>query len=157
MTGLFGDDIKEVTFQDGDFLFHEGEKSFHFYILHEGEVEIFRTKDDKKLPLAIIETGHSIGEFAMIDRLPRSASAQAIGTVRTTCVSEHAYQQLLSELPEWAVSVMKGLVERLRQTNDIIRRHGIVDDKVKRQAESVEYNSTITVLDEAPFLNRDEN
>jgi CRP/FNR family cyclic AMP-dependent transcriptional regulator len=134
--------IKPVRFSAGHILFRENDQSFHFYIIQEGEVEIFKTSDDgSKVPLAVVTQGASIGEFAMIDRLPRSATAVALTEVSAVEVSEAAYRQLLEDLPDWAVSVMKALVERIRHTNEIIRRAHTVDKNIKREIASVEYDS----------------
>lgn len=114
--------IEQVQFRAGDILFQEDETSFHFFIIQEGEVEIFkRGPGGEELQLAKVTAGNSLGEFAMLDRKPRSASARAITDIVAARVSPEAYDQLLSELPDWAVSVMRALVERVRHTNDIVR------------------------------------
>ncbi len=127
-----------VNYEPGEFLFHENEPGHFFLIIQQGEVEVFRTsRDQKKVPLAIVGSGQSLGEFAAIDKKPRSASAQALTSVEAVKISEEAYHQLLSELPEWASCVLTSLVERLRQTNDIVRRYGIVDEKLMVEIESI--------------------
>lgn len=148
-------DIEEVIFQPGEFLFHENEQSFHFFIIQEGQVEVFKTSQEgEKLPLAVVRESTSIGEFAMIDRLPRSATAQALTVVRAAKISDGAYQELLRELPDWAISVMKALVERLRHTNEIIRRSHIVDKTLRQEIQAVEYDPDAnTITDENPLLN----
>lgn len=134
-------DIQEVEFNPGDILFNENEQSYHFFIIQEGQVEVYKTSPvGKRIPLAVVGEGTSIGEFAMIDRRPRSATAQALTTVRAAKVSEAAYQQLIAELPDWAVAVMRSLVERLRHTNDIVRRAGVVDTRVQQEIASAEYD-----------------
>lgn len=149
--------IETVTFNPGDILFQENEKSFHFFIIQEGQVEVFKTSSDgQKLPLAVVKEGTSIGEFAMIDRNPRSATARALTVVQAAKVSEAAYQQLLSELPDWAVSVMGALVDRLRQTNEIVRRSGIVSPSVKREIESIEFDPEAGTMTGVPMLGGEE-
>ncbi len=133
--------LKLVTFKAGDILFREGEQSYHFYILQEGSVRIFReTEDGRQVELAVVSEGSSIGEFAMIDRLPRSASAEAVTDVKAVEVSEEAYQTLLAELPDWAVAVLKALVERLRHANDVIRKIQSIDQTIKDQITSAEFD-----------------
>jgi CRP/FNR family cyclic AMP-dependent transcriptional regulator len=118
----YGQQIEQVQFRTGEILFQEDETSFHFFIIQEGEVEIFkRGPAGEEVQLAIVTAGNSLGEFAMLDRKPRSASARAITDIVAARVSPEAYNQLLSELPEWALSVMRALVERVRLTNDIVR------------------------------------
>jgi CRP-like cAMP-binding protein len=147
-------EIEDFLFQPGDYLFEENELSYHFYVIQKGQVEVFKTgPDGQRIPLAVVGEGTAIGEFAMIDHKPRSASARALTEVSAAHVSEQTYQQLLRELPDWAVAVMKALVERLRQTNDIIRRAGIVDKKIVREIEAVEYDpDASTLMDETPDL-----
>lgn len=117
-----GQQIEKVEFRAGDILFQEDEISFHFFIIQEGEVEVFkRGPAGEELQLAKVTPGNSLGEFAMLDRKPRSASARALTDIVAARVSPEAYEELLDELPEWAVSVMRALVERVRHTNDIVR------------------------------------
>ncbi|MDZ4082895.1 MAG: cyclic nucleotide-binding domain-containing protein [Bdellovibrionales bacterium] len=121
-SGQQSEQIEQVQFRAGDILFQGDETSFHFFIIQEGEVEIFkRGPGGEELQLAKVSAGNSLGEFAMLDRKPRSASARAITDIVAARVSPEAYEQLLSELPDWAVSVMRALVERVRHTNDIVR------------------------------------
>ncbi len=140
------DEIIPVVFSPGQILFRENEQSYHFYIIQEGRVEVFKTAPNgTKVVLAVVAEGTSIGEFAMIDRHPRSATAQAIDEVRAVKVSEAAYEKLLNDLPDWAVAVMKALVERLRQTNEIIRKSQVTET-VKREIENVEYDTNASAV-----------
>jgi CRP-like cAMP-binding protein len=96
--------------------------------------------------LAKVGPGSSIGEFAMLDRKPRSASARALSPVTAARVSPEAYDQLLNELPDWAVSVMRALVERLRFTNDIVRtlqrsKTGVLGAEDRQALISAEFDS----------------
>lgn len=134
-------EVEEIEFKAGEYLFHENDKSFYFYIIQEGEVEVYKTgRDNKKIPLAVIESGQSIGEFAMIDKSARSATARALTDLVCIKISEDAYETLLKELPVWATAVMEGLVQRIRHTNDIIRRYGIVDEKIMLKIEAIEFD-----------------
>lgn len=151
------DSIETVEFQPGEILFLEGEKTFHFYIIQSGEVEVYKSMaTGKKVPLAVVTDGAALGELAMFDRRPRSATAKALGFVTAAKVSEEAYKKLLEELPEWAVAVMGSLVDRLRQTNEIVRSAGIVDARIQSKIDSIEYdNEGGTVIEETPFLRAD--
>lgn len=145
--------IRQIVFKPGDILFRENDNSFQFYILQDGIVEIYKTSPDgQKIILAEAGEGTSIGEFAMIDRRPRSATAQAKTEVTAIEVSEDGYQKLLSELPEWAVAVMRGLVERLRNANEIIRRsqEGL-DQKTKQEIASAEYDPDSSTVTKTPY------
>lgn len=148
--------IKTVKFQPGEYLFREGEQSYHFYVIQSGEVEIFKSgPDHSKVPLAIVDSGHSVGEFAMIDRAPRSASAQALTQVEAALISETAYQELFSELPDWAVAVMKAMVDRLRKTNEILRQSGSIDKQLQDRISNAQFDPDAdTVIDENTLLKK---
>lgn len=115
--------IDKVVLQPGEFLFHENENSFHFFIIQEGEVEVFKAGHGAAdVILAKVGPGNSLGEFAMLDKQPRSASARALTPVSAARVSAEAYSDLLDELPDWAVAVMRSLVERIRASNEVVKR-----------------------------------
>ena len=138
---MSSDGIEDVVFRAGEALFEEHEESFHFFVIQSGQVEIYKTGPDaQKIPLAVINPGVSIGEIAMLDGHPRSATARALTVVHASKVSADVYQQLISELPDWAIAVMKGLVERVRHNNETIRRSGIVDRQLTREIKDAEFD-----------------
>ncbi|ASD63102.1 Crp/Fnr family transcriptional regulator [Bdellovibrio bacteriovorus] len=114
--------IVKETYKPGDFIFFEGDIENHFYIVESGVVNIF-TKDQmgKRIPICDIVDGESFGEFALISKSPRSASAQAVTDVILVKVSEEGFQQLLSELPTWAECMLKSFTDRLQNMTEKIR------------------------------------
>lgn len=115
-------DISRESFKPGDYIFFEGDIDFHFYIVESGEVQIFtKTKDGKRVDLLTLTEGESFGEFALLDRAPRSASAQALTETIVIKVSDKGYEQLLSELPTWASSMLRSFANRLRRNTDILK------------------------------------
>lgn len=113
--------VKE-SFNANDYIFFEGDLESHFYIVESGEVQIFtKNKTGKRVDICKIEPGESFGEFALLDKKPRSASAQAVTDVVLIKVSENGYDTLLSELPIWASSMMKSFITRLRNMNQMLK------------------------------------
>ena len=68
----------ERHYQEGNFLFREGDAGSSMYVILDGAIRI-----SKYIPgggeeaLAILERGDFLGEMALIDGLPRSADARA--------------------------------------------------------------------------------
>lgn len=114
--------IVKESYQPGDYIFFEGDIEHHFYIVESGVVNIF-TKDQmgKRIHICDITDGESFGEFALISKMPRSASAQATTDVVLVKVSEEGFQQLLSELPTWAECMLKSFTDRLQNMTEKIR------------------------------------
>jgi len=150
-----GNKLEAVEFNVGDSLFREGEKSFHFYIIRRGEVEVYkRSSEGKKLPIATVEEGQSIGELAMLDHQPRSASARALTKVSAILVSEDAYRELLDDLPEWARAMLESLADRLRKTNDIIKKNTNNDLALRLDVASCEFKTDTNTSITADSLSR---
>jgi len=115
----------EITleeFHPGQYIFFEEDLDYHFYIIDDGQVQIF-TKDDqgKRVPLVALGPGESFGELAMIDRSPRSASAQALKFTKVFKISESGYQNLISELPDWSQALLKSFASRIRRMNKTLK------------------------------------
>lgn len=117
-----GSAITKESYQAGDFIFFEGDIETHFYIIESGVVQIFtKNRDGKRIDICKIEEGESFGEFALLDRQPRSASAQALTPVTLVKVSPEGYEQLLADLPVWATSMMKSFMVRLKNMTTSIK------------------------------------
>lgn len=114
--------LQTENFAPGEFIFFEGDIDYHFYIVQTGQIQIF-TKDSsgQRINIATIEPGESFGEFAMLDQSPRSASAQALTNVSVYKITEEGYEQLLSELPIWASSMLRGFAVRLKKMNKALK------------------------------------
>lgn len=110
------DQITKVSYKPGDYIFFEGDIESHFYIIESGLVQIFtKSHDGKRINICDINAGESFGEFALLDQKPRSASAQAITDVTLVRVSAQGYEELLQDLPIWAVSMLKSFADRLKK------------------------------------------
>jgi CRP/FNR family cyclic AMP-dependent transcriptional regulator len=108
-------EVVKETYQPGDYIFFEGDIDFHFYIIEQGKVQIFtKNKAGSRVDISTIEEGESFGEFALLDKEPRSASAQALTECVLVKVSEKGYHQLLEELPVWASSMLQSFSQRLK-------------------------------------------
>jgi len=108
---------KYQTFAPGQAIFREGEAGDSLYIVAEGQVDIM-------LGARILETvgpGGILGELALIDDKPRSASAIA----RTECllapVNREHFLALVQRTPLFALQVMRAIANRLRRTTDLLR------------------------------------
>ena len=114
-------DVSRESFKPGQFIFLEGDRDLHFYIVEEGTVEIFSSAGGKHLKISEVSAGDSFGEFALLDRSPRSASARAVTAVDLVKVSEKGFEELLSQLPGWASGMLKSFASRLKSMNERLK------------------------------------
>jgi CRP/FNR family cyclic AMP-dependent transcriptional regulator len=122
MTMTSSEAIQKESYKTGQFIFFEGEFDKHFYIVESGAVQIFTmTKAGERVNICQINEGESFGEFALLDDKARSASAQAINDVSLIRVSPEGFQELLTELPGWANSMLKSFVDRLKNMTSLLK------------------------------------
>ena len=115
-------DIQKVAYKAGDFIFLEGDQESHFYIIETGRVQIFTKKPNgERINICEMTEGESFGEFALLDKSPRSASAKALSDVVLVKVSAEGYDKLLSEIPIWASSMLRSFMIRLKNMNKLVK------------------------------------
>jgi CRP/FNR family transcriptional regulator, cyclic AMP receptor protein len=102
-----------AVLQPGDVLFREGEAGDHMYAVTEGKVTLSHGG-------AVIEEvgpGSILGEMALIDDVPRSATATAGTEAKVVAVDKQHFVFLIQEHPTFALEVMTVMAERLRRAN----------------------------------------
>ena len=73
-----GPPLDRIELAAGTLLFSEGETGSCAYLVMSGRVEIFLTREGREVPLAERGPGEIVGEIAILDARPRSASARVI-------------------------------------------------------------------------------
>ncbi|MCK5718522.1 MAG: cyclic nucleotide-binding domain-containing protein [Thiomargarita sp.] len=110
---LFSHPEDFVPFSTGQIIFKEGDMGKIMYAIVEGEVDIF-------VGGKIIDTvgsGGIIGEMALIDTCPRSATAVPKTDCKVVPVSRRHFTFLIQHTPDFALDVMKVMAGRLRHMN----------------------------------------
>ncbi len=118
--GIFMDGIEKVTFKKGHIFFTEGDTGFFFFVIQDGEVEVYRETLRGNKHLDTLTEGQAFGEFALVSKEPRSATARAVTDGSAYKVSEENYKKLLGDLPGWATAILEGLIKRIRKTNEVM-------------------------------------
>jgi signal transduction histidine kinase len=100
-------------------IFQEGEQGDRLYIVLSGEVEVWKHagKADANL-LARYGAGRFFGEMALVDELPRSATAIAATESELLSLHRSAFAELVETFPPLASSVMRSLSAIVRESND---------------------------------------
>lgn len=120
-------DVPLERCKPGDIIFREGSEANCFYIVKKGKVEVYKNFDTpKKVLLTVIGEGAVLGEISGMDGLPRSATAVAQTAVEVAKVSSETLKYQLQQCPGWFRAIILDLVQRLRNTNELLVQHGIV-------------------------------
>ncbi len=97
----------------GRVLFEQGEPGCDMYIVRSGFVllKVSGSEVEKVGP------GGFLGEMALVDPAPRSASAVAGENCSVVAISEATFHDLVTQVPGFALEVMRAMARRLRQSN----------------------------------------
>jgi CRP-like cAMP-binding protein len=111
----------DETLKPGSVIFEEGSTSNCFYIIKQGEVDVFKNYGKpNQIQLATIPAGRVIGEISCLDNGPRTATAVARSETRITKVAADTLKWQLKQCPQWFGAIVLDLVERLRATDNLI-------------------------------------
>ena len=118
------DASNRAKFEQGQFLFHQDDPADEFYVLESGRVAILKRWEDQEFLLRRLETGDCLGEMALIDYCPRSASAAA----ETDCVLLRIasktmldlYEKDLEQFALIQMNLARELSRRLRHAGELL-------------------------------------
>jgi len=119
---LSPDDLKQIAeiareqlYSDGAVLCREGEEGNELYVLASGQVRVTKKSNGTEKILATRGVGEFVGEMAIIESAPRSATVRADGDVRALVIDAQAFKSILRDRPEVSLAVLRGLSRRLRE------------------------------------------
>ncbi len=99
------------TFQPGEVIFREGDIGNEMFSIKKGKVEL-RTGDEV---LDVLEECEVFGEMALVDKLPRSATAVALETVELVPIDERKFNFMVQQTPNFAITIVRMMALRLRR------------------------------------------
>lgn len=121
-SNIFNQHVYRVRFRQGEMIMLEGAIDAHFYIVEKGRIQVFtKSIDGKRINICEVNEGESFGEFAMLGNQPRTASVEALTDVVLIRISETGFETLISELPNWASSMLRTFICRFQLLNDRIK------------------------------------
>ena len=98
------------------------------YIVLSGRLKVMMgDADGKEVILSLIGPGEFFGEMGLIDDSPRSASVIAIEPCELLSITKRDFRKCLAENFEMAMTVMRGLVRRLREADRKIGSLALLD------------------------------
>ncbi len=103
-------------FPAGKVLFREGDAGEDMYIIQSGRVAIKkRTGANKDVTLAVLEKGDFFGEMAVLERMPRSATAEMSEAGDLIVISGDTFGDMIKSNPEIAFRMLRKYSIRLRE------------------------------------------
>lgn len=112
---LLGPEFDTVEIHPGEILFEKGDRAIAVYVVKSGRLEIF----DGPITYETVSPGDLIGEMALIDEAPRSASIRAVTECEIIPIDAKRFITMVERTPTFAIRVMRVLVRRLRSLHEL--------------------------------------
>jgi CRP-like cAMP-binding protein len=110
---LFRHDTTVTNLAPGEFLFRKGDPARDMFVVKAGELQI----GDGNTVYETVAPGGIIGEMALVDALPRSASAKAVTPCEVIAIDQKRFLFMVQQTPFFAIRVMRVMSQRLRAMN----------------------------------------
>lgn len=143
------------NYQGGDWIFRAGEETREMFIIQRGEVSVViepQNKGPKKegsqaapqeIELARLGQGEFLGEMALLESLPRSASARAVGPTSLLVLQPGGFLLKIRRDPTFAFEMLQRLSSRIRTANDrlleAVKRESLAAEQVTRIQSAIRY------------------
>jgi diguanylate cyclase (GGDEF)-like protein len=127
--------LLERICQPGEVIIQEDEPGDAFYLIRSGQAVVIKGDIQTLTILGFRSTGDAIGEMALLENLPRSATVIALTTISLWCLNRETFYQFLAENPGFSLDIMNMLSWRIRESAEEIQRGSV---REKQQVEVLE-------------------
>jgi CRP/FNR family transcriptional regulator, cyclic AMP receptor protein len=100
---------EDMELEKGTVLCKEGELGHEFFVIVEGETEVTR----KGRKVANRKGGDFVGEIALLEEVPRTATVKAKTPLRVFVLTSRDFHHLLEESPQVERKVLRALAKRV--------------------------------------------
>jgi CRP/FNR family transcriptional regulator, cyclic AMP receptor protein len=119
---------RERRFRARSVLFFEGDDAHDVFVVLTGDVKVALTSaDGREVVLDVVGAGDILGELSAIDGGPRSATATALGEATALVVPLGDFNQFVAARSEVAVTLLRLVAARLRDSSRRQLEFGAVD------------------------------
>jgi CRP/FNR family cyclic AMP-dependent transcriptional regulator len=104
---------EDLEVERGKVLCTEGEIAHEFFVIIDGRVQVTR----KGRLVATLSGGDFVGEIALLEEMPRTATVTAETPLRFFVLTRREFHQVLEEHPNVERKILRALARRLAETS----------------------------------------
>jgi uncharacterized membrane protein len=117
-------------------LFRAGDEGDAMYLIEQGKVRIsMQATDGRHMTLTELGRGDFFGEMALLDGERRSADAIVTEDARLAVLSREHFLSFVRSSPDVALELLTALANRLRHTDELLRRSATRNVNVEEAAQ----------------------
>ena len=113
----------EQSYKPGQEVVRQGDTGVGAFIIRSGKVEIIQERDGTQTKIATLGPGEVIGEMALLDEFPRSATARAIEPTTVIGIQRWHFLGILQSHPQLALALLPILSRRIRNAEGGLPHH----------------------------------
>lgn len=110
----------EQSYQPGQLIMRQGDTGVGAFIIRSGKVDIIQERDGKEQKLATLGPGDVVGEMALLDEFPRSASVRAVEPTTALGIQRWHFKGILESHPQLALALLPILTRRIRSAEGVL-------------------------------------
>jgi CRP/FNR family cyclic AMP-dependent transcriptional regulator len=120
--------VSRKGFTRGSTIISAGDLTDSLFVVISGRLKVMMSDDEgREVILSIIGPGEFFGEMGLLDDSPRSASVIAIEPCELLSLSKRDFKQCLEQNFDMGMTLMRGLVKRLREADKKIGSLALMD------------------------------
>ncbi len=120
--------VVKRRFKRGEAIVEQGKSTNSLFILLNGRARVVVTDSrGREVILASLQAGDHVGEMSLVDNQPHSATVRAEVQTDVLTLGAAEFARCLPENSSMAYSIMRGLVQRLRQADRKIESLALMD------------------------------
>ncbi len=108
-------------FSAGDVLFREGELGEVMFVIQSGIVRVSKALRGSERTVAMLGRGEFVGEMAILNEKPRSATATVVEDARVLVIDGKTLEGMIARNSEIAFRLIKKLAERLEAAEELVQ------------------------------------
>jgi len=112
---LVAEIAREEWYPQNTDIFHQGDEGSMMFVIVDGRLQVVRKADGTDQVLAERGPGDFVGEMAIIESAPRSATLHTQSEVRVLAIDDETFKGILRERPSVSFAVLRSLSRRLRE------------------------------------------
>lgn len=98
----------------GETVFEEGDRGYYVCFVVDGALDVLKKSENSEdIVITTLSKGRSIGEMAVIDELPRSATVRARTKATLLTLSREKFNDILEEHTAIGIKILKGITRLL--------------------------------------------
>ncbi len=120
--------VSRKSFPRGTTVMAAGEATDSLYVVISGRLKVMMSDDEgREVILAMLGPSEFFGEMGLLDDSPRSATVVTVEACELLILAKKDFKKCLLENFEMAMTVMRGLVKRLREADQKIGSLALMD------------------------------